>query len=205
MKKFIKLLICVATTGLILTSCSKEEDFDVFKDYTSVYAGEDYEDFYSGDIINSTGWINTNLQGSRVWEAAYYSYNSYAEFSSYYSYDDPNDEVWLITPKMNLSDTEYSKIFTFSCKTRYSSGAELNVLISTDFDGKIENITSANWTELDANFPTSDNSWVNSGLIDLVDYLEFDNVHIAFQYIGSKANGTTTTYQLDNIKIYENK
>jgi hypothetical protein len=30
-------------------------------------------------------------------------------------------------------------------------------------------------------------------------------VHIAFKYIGSKASNKTTTFQLDNIKLFENK
>ena len=63
----------------------------------------------------------------------------------------------------------------------------------------------ATWTEITVpTLPTVDNVFVNSDLIDLSSF-NSDNVHIAFKYIGSKAGSKTTTFQLDNIKIFENK
>ncbi|MBL0014827.1 MAG: choice-of-anchor J domain-containing protein [Flavobacterium sp.] len=46
--------------------------------------------------------------------------------------------------------------------------------------------------------------WTNSGALDL-STINSNSVYIAFKYIGSKSQGKTTTFQLDNIKIYENK
>lgn len=212
MKKFIKLLICVATTSLVLTSCSKEEDFAIVPNYIPVVVGENYENSDTGsgytEVAAATdGWLNVNFAGTdRVWNVKEFDDNNFAEFSSYYSNSsDPDDEVWLITSKMNFAESVSTESLTFDSQTRYSNTAELTVLISTDFDGEETGIHTATWEELTVELPTADQIWVNSGVVDLSGYQDFENVYVAFRYDGSKSSGATTTFRLDNIRVIENK
>ncbi len=106
---------------------------------------------------------------------------------------------------MDFAATQNSESLTFDTKKRISNSAEFKVLISTDFDGNKDNITTSTWEELDFISPNTEDIFVNSGIVNLSDYQNSNNVYVAFRYIGSKANGATTTFQIDNIRIFENK
>lgn len=150
------------------------------------------------------GWTNVNTLGSRKWIGKTFNDNIFAEFSSFYSTAATlNDEAWLITSKIDFTKTE-KEALNFELQSRFSNGAELRVLVSTDFDGTVAGISTATWTEITFTRPTADNAFVNSGIIDLSTY-ESDNVYVAFKYIGSKPGNKTTTFQLDKIKLFENK
>ncbi|WP_445456376.1 DUF5017 domain-containing protein [Flavobacterium sp. HNIBRBA15423] len=217
MKNYFKTILFTAIT-LVTLSCSKEDDFAVFSDYIPVVIGENYENSDTGsgsnEVAASTiGWLNVNFAGSgRLWNVKSYTdpatdiKNQFAEFSSFYSNaSDPDDEVWMITSKMNFAETPITESFTFDCQTRFSNTAVLKVLISTNFNGEENNITSATWEELAVTLPSTDNVWTNSGVIDMSNYQTFENVYIAFKYTGSKSTGATTTFRLDNIRVFENK
>ena len=110
----------------------------------------------------------------------------------------------MITSKIDFTKTE-KETLNFDLQARYSNGAEFKVLVSSDFDETTAGIATATWTEISVPaLPTVDNIFVNTGFIDLSSF-NSDNVHIAFKYIGSKALNKTTTFQLDNIKLFENK
>ena len=91
----------------------------------------------------------------------------------------------------------------FSTKTRFSNGAELKVLVSTNYDGTQAGLATATWAQLNATMPSADDVFTSSGLINLSAF-EGTNVRIAFKYEGSKLTNKTTTFQLDDIKLYEN-
>ena len=116
------------------------------------------------------------------------------------------DRTGFFDYKIDFTKTE-KETLNFDLQARYSNGAEFKVLVSTDFDETTSGIATATWTEITVpTLPTVDNIFVNSGLIDVSsNNYNSDNVHIAFKYIGSKAGNKTTTFQLDNIKLFENK
>jgi len=82
------------------------------------------------------------------------------------------------------------------------------VVISTDYDGN-GNPCNFTWTALNpvlADGPADDYSeWVSSGDVDLSSFR--DIVYIAFKYDGADPSGTasdkTTTWQIDNVLIFE--
>ena len=109
------------------------------------------------------------------------------------------------TPKVSALKPFWAttgEALSFATKTRFANGYPLTVLISTNYDGTVAGIGTASWTPLTFTAPTTDDVFVNSGLIDL-STIESNNVRIAFKYNGSKA-GVTTTLQLDNVKITKN-
>ncbi|NHN25495.1 DUF5017 domain-containing protein [Flavobacterium jejuense] len=206
MKKVLKTVFLIIVTLGLTTSCVNDDDFVIPTVYDYLF-NQSFSDIPVGSGSNEVaialdGWVNVNLQNTgKLWHGRSFNSNNHAEFSSYYSNTGTNDKAWLITPKLNLTNSS-GEILSFTTKYRYSNGDVLKVYISTDFDGSEANISTANWIELEITLPTTDDEVTNSGAIDLSSY-ESDNVRIAFVYTGSKA-GITTTCQLDNIKISKN-
>lgn len=207
MKKIFKLTLVLLTLGLAI-GCTGDEGIPPYKQQ---FFSQTFEDQTAGSgstevPINIEGWTNYNTLGTRKWICKTFNSNKFAEFSSYYSAAGTSDETWLITSKIDFTKTEMETL-NFDLESRYSNGALFKVLVSTDFDETTAGIATATWTEISIpTLPTVDNVFVNSGLIDISsNNYNSDNVHIAFKYIGSKASNKTTTFQLDNIKLFENK
>ncbi|VXB38298.1 conserved hypothetical protein [Flavobacterium sp. 9AF] len=215
MKNYFKIIL-ITGLSLVSLSCTKDDDFAVFTDYIPVVVGENYENSDTGSGSNevaaaTTGWLNVNFAGTnRVWNVKSFTTsgvsNNFAEFSSFYSSaTGPDDEVWMITSKMNFAETPITESLSFDCQTRFANSAVLKILISTNFNGLESGIHSATWEELAVTLPTENDVWTSSGIVDLANFQASENVYIAFKYTGSKANGATTTFRLDNIRVFENK
>jgi len=152
--------------------------------------------------ITLTGWLNKATIGSRNWQAKEYSSNLYAQATSYKSTEE--NECWLITPKIDL-DAMTNPTISFDTEKAYwlpkGGSSPFAVLISTDFDGT--NIASATWTEIHPKVAVEsdpDNTWVSSGDVDLSSYS--GTIYIAFRYHGDDTKGETTSYRIDNIKLF---
>jgi len=152
------------------------------------------------------GWINADETGSRTWLADVNVGNYRAKASAYLS-EDAQNKVWLITPPIIASSTP---TLSFKTAMAYPSASHPNpftVWISKNFDGK--NLSaSTTWTAVStasiAPLTGTNFVWVNSGTIDLSTYLPIGytgNYFIAFKYYGSKLNGYTTNFYLDDILV----
>lgn len=205
MKNIFKLSLAMLTLGFAV-GCTGDEELPPYK---AQFFAQTFETQTAGSGSNEVpitidGWINTNTKGPRVWSCKEFNNSKFAEFSSFYSTAATlNDEAWLITSKLDFTTT-VKETLNFKSEARFSNGAELKVLVSTDFDGTIAGIATATWTEVPVTLPTVDNVFVSSGATDLSAF-ESNNVYIAFKYIGSKPANKTTTFQIDNIKLFENK
>lgn len=206
--KFLKIFFVLALSTSVLTSCVGEDDYSIprvveyalSEGFNGVTTG-------SGSVeipIDLPGWVNHNETGTRLWVGKTFSNNNFAEFSTFYSANGTTDNVWLISPALDLTATTTPK-FSFTTLTRYANGYPLKAMISTDYDGTTAGIATATWTELSFTQPTTNDVTTKSGAIDLSDYMSSNNVRVAFKYTGSRTSGgVTTTLQLDNIKITKN-
>jgi hypothetical protein len=164
-----------------------EEDFEAYSDFDPI----------SGD------WTNYIEEGSRDWIARTTTDTGnpgsrIAQISAYNS-GDASTVSWLITPAIDLDAQEF-EFFDFESSNSYSDGSELELLISTDWDGSYAGVSSATWTALPATIVPDDTyykDWVYSGLVDLSPYS--GNAYIAFKYTAN--SGNTGTYEIDNIKV----
>ena len=202
---FLRIVLAFATLSLVVSCEEDKTDIAPFSPliFTQNFEGQPYGSGSTEIPINISGWGNYNLTGSRKWIGKSFDNSVFAEFSSFYSAAGTTDETWLITSKLDLTTTS-NETFVFTTKTRFANGAQLKVLVSTNYAVTLAGVCTATWTELSATLPTADNVATSSGNIDLSSY-ESNNVYIAFKYMGSKAGGTTTTFQLDDIKLFENK
>ncbi|MBN2615358.1 MAG: choice-of-anchor J domain-containing protein [Bacteroidales bacterium] len=162
----------------------------------------DFSDQTDNTAIAMTGWLNVATSGTRTWLGKSFSGNIYAQATAYNS-TDANNVMWLITPKINLDGMTNPQL-SFETATAYWTNDNLEVLISTDFDGT--NISNATWTPLNCTLAGQNDAnytFVNSGTIDLSSYT--GNAYIAFKYSGNDGNGETSTYQVDNIVLQSAK
>lgn len=208
MKNITKRITLFVFVAITLVACTKEEDVAVAP-FKALIFSQNFETHPYGSgateiPINITEWKNYNTTNTRTWGCKYFSTdaNRFAEFSSFYSAAGTNDNAWLITAPIDFTKTS-NETLLFSTKTRFSNGAELKVLISTNYDGTQAGLATATWTQLNATMPSADDVFTSSGLINLSAF-EGTNVRIAFKYEGSKLTNKTTTFQLDDIKLYEN-
>ena len=161
---------------------------------------EDFEET-SGDI-DIENWTNYIEAGTRNWDA-YEDEESLgisADIGSFFSRNE-NTIGWLITKGIDL-DTTTQEFLSFETSNSFSDDSELEILISTNWDGYKETITSATWLTLPAKIvddATSFETWVHSGYVELSEYSGV--AHIAFKYTGSGNENSDGTYELDNIKI----
>ena len=164
----------------------------------------DFSNQTNNTDIALDGWLNVATAGSRLWRAKEYPAGSgelYAQGTSYKSKEE--NISWLITPPIDL-DAMTNPTLSFDTEKAYWSHTNdkpFELLISSDFDGT--NVSSATWTEIKAKVAVesdADNTWIHSGDIDLSSYS--GKVYIAFRYYGDDTKGETTSYRLDNIKLF---
>jgi hypothetical protein len=123
----------------------------------------------------------------------------YAQATSFNS--DEANECWLITPAVDLDAMTQPKA-EFETAQAYWEHDGLEVLVSTDFNGA--NIAGATWTALPCTIAGEDDpyhEWIPSGEIDLSGYA--GKLYIAFKYTGSDLNGNTTSYRVDNVRVWD--
>jgi hypothetical protein len=152
---------------------------------------------FNDDDVNSGGWLVQQVIGTDTWEIGDLGSWEDRPYAVISNYDDGNSacESWLISPSLDLSSSSAASL-SFDNAYNYS-GDPLALLISTDYAGTGDP-NAATWTSLTATWSTGGFAFVNSGNIDLADYLT-SNVRIAFKYTGSDSSGRT--WEIDNIII----
>lgn len=202
MKKIINIVFLFTLTVGVLTSCSKEEDFEI-PPYKPQLFGESFpeEDIDFNAVFDFPGWVNFAETGTKKWIERDFDGSGYIQFSSFGS-GEASNIGWAISPGFNLDSTT-GEVLTFKSATNFVDNPDnkLEVFISSNFDGT--NVLSATWIPLDA--VVADNTtngyvYVDSGEIDMSSYT--GTVHLAFRATG---NGTTLDglFQVDDIKVYQ--
>jgi hypothetical protein len=111
----------------------------------------------------------------------------------------------MITPGIDL-DAQDGEVLTFQTEHAYPDTGHdpLEVLISTDFDGTANGVSTATWTALsfDVSYIVDFSTWfnfTNSGPIDISTYT--GTAYIAFKYTGSDTSNQNMTLHVDNVKV----
>lgn len=210
MKNTLKTLLLIASLSLF-TSCTNDDETAIPK-LRDVFFIEDFESIPTNQLgndqfISLEGWSNVSLNGgSEKWEGRIFGGQKYTQLSAFGT-GETSMNTWLITPSINLDETK-NEAFAFLYKAAYYNGNAISVVISQDYDGSgtVSAVNNANWTTLDVSLPDYltngyPESFSNSGPIDISSFN--GNVHIALRYQGG-SSGISTTYQIDDIKLYEN-
>lgn len=160
-----------------------------------------FEDFQTATVnqpIDLPGWTNVAETGTRLWTIGEFSGNRFGTVSAFQSTDTEN-KMWLITPGFEV---DAGVKFEFESAQGFHVQDGLRVYISNNFDGS--NPTAADWTELDATIAGSQEerwAFIGSGTMDLSGFP--GQAHIAFVYEGSNSTDETTTYRIDNVRVFK--
>ena len=169
-------------------------------DFPIILLEENFETA-SGEIT-ITDWINYREEGTKSWRSYSDTYaQSKAARMGSKSSGDAATITWLLTKGVDLDYTT-EEFLSFETSNSFANGSNLEVLISTDWDGAATNITTANWTILPAKIVSNGEgfkNWVHSTFVNLSDYT--GTVFIAFRYTGNGNVYFDGTYELDNITI----
>jgi len=171
------------------------------EDFKTILLEEDFET-QSGEI-ELPNWLNYREEGTKSWRSYTdsYSQSKAARIGSRNSTDDLTVS-WLITEGVNL-DTTIQEFLSFETSNSFANGSELDVFISTDFDGNKDHIKQATWTRLPAKIVSDGipfKKWVHSTYIDISSYS--GTAYIAFKYTGTGNIYFDGTYELDQIIIH---
>ncbi len=174
-------------------------DFDFNNNRCDPLFSEDFES-YNLNETNLPGWTNVNVNGgSTLFKVKSYQGNKFMKCSAYNSGEDPL-EVWLVSPPVNLDNTN-NEILSFKTLAAYDNGTALSVYISTDFSG---DVSSATWTPLNATIASGPSSGYGNWVTGSADISNFNgDIYIAFKYLGG-VSGITTTYEIDDVRITAN-
>ncbi len=170
---------------------------NVLQPRTTVLFEEDFEKITKDKQLDELGWINVNSHGDdkrwgnkKIRNVA----NRVMTISAFNSGLNPL-EAWLITPAIDMDQTT-DEVLSFEVQTSFNNGKALTIWVTNNFTGDPE---TTKWVPLDIAIPqkNTNNVKVSPFSISCLG----GKIRIAFRYKG-RDPGSTSTYNLDNIKIY---
>ncbi|WP_179348571.1 DUF5689 domain-containing protein [Winogradskyella pacifica] len=183
-------------------------------DFSNLFS-EDFEGMSTGATVSGNGWTAYAEEGTYNWRALTTTDsgnpgpgNKIASMGAYNS-GVPVNIAWLISPSIDLDSQELTFI-NFQSSNNFDDDSELELLISTDWDGNLSTITNSTWTSLPGNIVSDDTfyqDWVDSGLINLSNYS--GTAYVAFKYVGGDNSGNESpntgtidgTFEIDNYRV----
>nr|WP_320117987.1 choice-of-anchor J domain-containing protein [uncultured Marinifilum sp.] len=150
----------------------------------TLFSGNFEEDLSQFSTISVTG-------DDQNWYASSYKGQAYAKMSAFKDGAAIENEDWLITPEIDLSEVTEPVLNINQALNFAGDTQETFVYISDKYDAA-NDLDVADWTELTIDNVPAGNNWdfVESGDIDLSSY-EGKKVHIAFVYKCSAENAPT--------------
>ncbi|MCC7402124.1 MAG: choice-of-anchor J domain-containing protein [Chitinophagaceae bacterium] len=146
-----------------------------------------------------SGFIQYSVTGAQIWSCTSFGRNNSngVNINGYANSTANDNEDWLISPKLDLSNYANFPILSFWSRGEFN-GPSLTLWASVDYDGS-GNPDNFTWTQLNANFPPLNNTWTQSTGIDLTIYKNTP-VYIAFKYVSGTDAGAAR-WTVDDMAI----
>ena len=185
-----------------------EKYFQVYGVKNVSYAeinGNSYGEEPGGEVIFSEPFassqgdfeiVDVNLGGlNYVWEfSSQYSCMKASAYSGH-AYE---SESWLISPAIDLSAVSTAKLsFSHACKYETNPQQEMTVWLTSNYTG---DVATTEWTQVVLNEYGSNFTFINSGSIDLSQFVG-GNVYVAFKYVSTSSNAST--WEVRNVVVKE--
>ncbi|WP_264534843.1 T9SS-dependent choice-of-anchor J family protein [Flavobacterium sp. N1736] len=155
------------------------------------------------NVLANSGWTQYNVAGTlNKWSQTTIARNiklgTGAVLVNGYS-DSGASKDWLISPRLRLNNFTQFPVLSFYSRKFYN-GPSLKLMVSTDYDGK-SNPETATWTEINGNFPTVTDTYVQSQFIGL-DAYKTDHTYVAWVYETAKGGtDNAAEWSIDVIAI----
>ncbi|MDA3941996.1 MAG: choice-of-anchor J domain-containing protein [Bacteroidetes bacterium] len=137
-----------------------------------------------------------NVLGDQEWSHSTFGDDQFARMSGY-SGGALDNEDWLISPALDMSDLETASL---SFRTAYSfDGNPLQLMVSSDYDGT-GNPNDYSWTDLSNEFDWSSGGyeWAESGVVDILSYAS-PTLYVAFKYTSNTSGAST--WEVDYVRV----
>lgn len=164
------------------------------------------QNFNDPEVLTNSGWTSYNLQGANnTWAATTIARNLNsapgAVVMNGYS-DGSGSSDWLISPNLHLDSFDQFALLSFYSR-KYYGGPSLKLMVSTDYDG-MSSPSTATWTEIQGNFPTTTDVYTKSDFINLG---AFKTAHTYVAWVYETTSGGTNNaaeWSIDDIAITNN-
>ena len=165
---------------------------------------ENFESVSTTGNLSLANWTNVSETGTKLFQGKMFNNNKYAQITAYgatVQEQEDSSKSWLISPVIPFGATSDTYL-SFDTIDGFDNGATLEAYIITNWTG---DITTSTKTLLNATISSGHTTgygtdFVNSGLISLAG--NPGNFRIAFKYTGGYSPLRTTTFQIDNVKVY---
>ncbi len=177
--------------------------FGGYKEINNV--AQNFETLTINTNVALTDWINLAETGTKVYKGKLFTANKYAEISAFESVvanQETSNKAWLISNPLTASSLD-QVFLNFDTKDGFNNGATLQPYLITNWTGDITtstktllfgNIASGSTTGFAANFTNSGNILLSGNL---------SNFRIGFKYTGGYSPIKTTTFQIDNVRVFK--
>lgn len=195
--------IGLETKGKVIYGNGNNSKLYVFGGYREInILAEEFSSIATGSTLISPNWINVAETGNKLFRGVYYNgFDKGVQITSYtpeVQDQNPSNKTWLISNEFAASQTE-QYCLTFDTRVTFGTGATFEAYLITNWTG---NITTSTKQLLNANIASVFNGiTIHSGIIPLEGFV--NNFRIAFKYSGGFVPLATTTFQLDNIRIFK--
>ena len=152
------------------------------------------------DSTLGTFTANSVIGDNQFWNARDFGGKFFAQMNGFDGGIQDNED-WLISPAIDM-DLYDGEILTFENASNFD-GPDLEVLVSTDYDGTSDPNT-ATWTDLSdaVNWSPGGFEYVDSGELDLSSFS--GTGYVAFKYI-SNQDVQGKLWQIDSVVVYTNE
>jgi trimeric autotransporter adhesin len=160
------------------------------------------QNFNDPNFLTNSGWTQVNVSGpTNSWVYTSTGPNSAPGAAVMNGFSDTNtaSNDWLISPAMDLTSMSDYAVLSFYAR-KFFAGPGLKLFVSTTYNGS-GTINTADWTEIEGDFPTATGTWKQSTGINLTPY-KSANTYVAFVY-QTTAGGTNNSseWKIDDYKV----
>ena len=164
-----------------------------------------FSDDFQGDTSGegATGWttVSPNYNTNPYkWTVRDYSGSLYLSAACWDGSSNNATEQWAITPKLNASGVSSISV-TFDNKKRHAPYQDLEVYVSTDFDGDSAHFATATWvpvTGFTLDSDDSDQVW-EEATVGTATITGNATTYIAFKFVSTDSQGGNWT--IDNVSV----
>ncbi|MDR2204926.1 MAG: DUF5689 domain-containing protein [Flavobacteriaceae bacterium] len=149
---------------------------------------------FNEGFTNLSNWIVVSVTGAQVWNIANFGVPApCAAMNGFANGSNNANEDWLISPEIDLAGKTNCS-FSFDAWKNFN-GDPIQVFVTTNYAG---NPNSTTWTQINANLPTANSVFTNSGPNSLSAY-DGQKIRIAFKYTSSTSSGAS--WEVDNVRV----
>lgn len=168
---------------------------------------EDFETAATTGNLAITNWTNIAETGTKLFQGKTFISNIYAQataFDSNILTREASNKIWLISDQITkpAESANEESFLSFQTLDGFNNGATLEAYIITNWTG---DITTSTKTLLSATIAAGSTigfaqSFTYSGNLSLANFPS--TFRVAFKYSGGYEPVATTTYQIDNVRVF---